>query len=64
MPDIPAAAFWPILAAHIVARNIPTAAASTIGIEAPTAMVGTTPMPTMPSVSAPTTKLGSATMAG
>ena len=64
MLDIPADAFSPILAAQIVARNIPAAAAMMIGIEAPTAVAGTTPMRTMPSVTAPTMKLGNATMDG
>ena len=64
MLDIPADPFSPILAAQIVARNIPVAAAMMIGIEAPTAVAGTTPMRTMPSVTAPTTKLGNATMDG
>jgi hypothetical protein len=36
----------------------------TIGIEAPVAVAGTTPMSPMPSVTAPTTKLGNATMDG
>ncbi len=64
MPDIPAGTLSPSLAAQIVAMNIPTAAASTMGIEAPTAVAGTTPMNTMPIVTAPMRKLGSPTRDG
>ena len=39
MQDIPADAFSPILAAQIVARNIPAAAAMMMGIEAPTVSI-------------------------
>ena len=64
MPDIPAGTLSPSLAAQIVAMNIPIAAASTIGIDAPTAAAGTTPMNTMPTVTAPMRKLGSPTRDG
>jgi len=58
MPDIPADALSPILADQIVARNIPAAAVRIIGIAAPTAVAGTTPIRTMPNATAPTMKFG------
>jgi hypothetical protein len=60
-PDIPADALSPILADQIVARNIPAAAVKIIGIAAPTAVAGTTPIRTMPNATAPTMKLGNPT---